>query len=34
MRHTDSGQYLQAPVIYAGPDNHFCGFRPPVAAAA
>jgi glutaredoxin-like protein NrdH len=20
--------YLQAPVVYAGPDNHFCGFRP------
>jgi glutaredoxin-like protein NrdH len=20
--------YLQAPVIYAGPDNHFSGFRP------
>jgi glutaredoxin-like protein NrdH len=20
--------YLQVPVIYAGPDNHFCGFRP------
>jgi glutaredoxin-like protein NrdH len=20
--------YLQAPVIYAGPDNHFAGFRP------
>ena len=28
MRHPDSGEYLQAPVIYAGPDNHFCGFRP------
>ena len=30
--------YLQAPVIYAGPDNHFCGFRPDrikaLAAAA
>ena len=20
--------YLQVPVVYAGPDNHFCGFRP------
>ena len=20
--------YLQAPVVYAGPDNHVCGFRP------
>lgn len=20
--------YLQAPVVYAGPDNHFAGFRP------
>jgi glutaredoxin-like protein NrdH len=20
--------YLQAPVVYAGPDHHFCGFRP------
>lgn len=20
--------YLQAPVVYAGPDNHFGGFRP------
>ena len=20
--------YLQVPVIYAGPDNHFSGFRP------
>ena len=20
--------YLQAPVCYAGPDNHFSGFRP------
>lgn len=20
--------YLQAPVVYAGPNNHFCGFRP------
>lgn len=20
--------YLQAPVVYAGPDSHFCGFRP------
>jgi glutaredoxin-like protein NrdH len=20
--------YLQAPVVYAGPDNHFSGFRP------
>jgi hypothetical protein len=28
MRHTDSGEYLQAPVVYAGPDNHFSGFRP------
>ena len=27
MRHADSGEYLQAPVIYAGPDNHFSGFR-------
>ncbi|MBY0290890.1 MAG: glutaredoxin-like protein NrdH [Mycobacteriaceae bacterium] len=30
--------YLQAPVIYAGPDNHFSGFRPDrikaLAAAA
>jgi glutaredoxin-like protein NrdH len=28
MRHTNSGEYLQAPVVYAGPDNHFSGFRP------
>jgi glutaredoxin-like protein NrdH len=28
MRHTDSGEYLQAPVVHAGPDNHFSGFRP------
>ena len=38
MRHPDSGEYLQAPVVYAGPDNHFCGFRPDrikaLAAAA
>lgn len=20
--------YLQVPVVYAGPDDHFCGFRP------
>ncbi|WP_048473086.1 glutaredoxin domain-containing protein [Mycolicibacterium chlorophenolicum] len=20
--------YLQAPVVFAGPDNHFSGFRP------
>jgi len=20
--------YLRAPVVYAGPDNHFSGFRP------
>jgi glutaredoxin-like protein NrdH len=20
--------YLRAPVVYAGPDNHFAGFRP------
>ena len=20
--------YLQAPVVYAGPNNHFSGFRP------
>ncbi|MUM34528.1 glutaredoxin family protein, partial [Mycolicibacterium sp. CBMA 361] len=20
--------YLQAPIVYAGPDNHFGGFRP------
>jgi glutaredoxin-like protein NrdH len=20
--------YLRAPVVYAGPDDHFCGFRP------
>ena len=20
--------YLQAPVVYIGPDNHFSGFRP------
>jgi glutaredoxin-like protein NrdH len=20
--------YLQAPVVYAGPDKHFAGFRP------
>jgi glutaredoxin-like protein NrdH len=20
--------YLQAPVVYAGPDNHHSGFRP------
>ena len=20
--------YLQAPIVYAGPDNHFAGFRP------
>jgi len=20
--------YLQAPVVYAGPDNHFSGYRP------
>ena len=20
--------YLQAPVVYAGPDQHFCGYRP------
>ena len=30
--------YLQAPVVYAGPDNHFSGFRPDriktLAAAA
>jgi hypothetical protein len=28
MRHRNSGEYLQAPVVYAGPDNHFSGFRP------
>jgi glutaredoxin-like protein NrdH len=28
MRRPDSGEYLQVPVVYAGPDNHFCGFRP------
>ena len=28
MRHPDSGEYLQAPVVYAGPDNHHSGFRP------
>jgi glutaredoxin-like protein NrdH len=28
MRHPDSGEYLQAPVVYGGPDNHFSGFRP------
>ncbi len=28
MRHPDSGEYLQAPVVYAGPNNHFSGFRP------
>jgi glutaredoxin-like protein NrdH len=28
MRHANSGEYLQAPVVYAGPDNHFSGFRP------
>lgn len=28
MRHTDCGEYLQAPVVIAGPGNHFSGFRP------
>jgi glutaredoxin-like protein NrdH len=28
MRHPDSGEYLQAPVVYAGPDHHFAGFKP------
>jgi hypothetical protein len=28
MRHPDSGEYLQAPVVYAGPDAHIAGFRP------
>jgi glutaredoxin-like protein NrdH len=27
MRHTDSGEYLQAPVVVAGND-HWSGFRP------
>jgi glutaredoxin-like protein NrdH len=27
MRHTDSGDYLQAPVVVTG-DTHFSGFRP------
>jgi hypothetical protein len=27
MRHTDSGEYLQAPVVVAG-DDHWSGFRP------
>jgi hypothetical protein len=27
MRHTDSGEYLQAPVVVTG-DTHFSGFRP------
>ena len=24
--------YLQAPVIYAGPEHHFSGFRPELLA--
>jgi glutaredoxin-like protein NrdH len=28
MRHANSGEYLCVPVVYAGPDNHFAGFRP------
>ena len=27
MRHTDSGEYLQVPVVVT-PDTHFSGFRP------
>jgi len=27
MRHADSGEYLQAPVVVTG-DTHFSGFRP------
>ncbi len=27
MRHSDSGEYLQAPVVIAG-DQHWSGFRP------
>jgi hypothetical protein len=27
MRHTDSGEYLQAPVVVAD-DDHWSGFRP------
>jgi hypothetical protein len=34
MRHADSGEYLQAPVVYAGPDNHFAGFRTRVSRLA
>jgi glutaredoxin-like protein NrdH len=27
MRHADSGEYVQAPVVVAG-DRHWSGFRP------
>ena len=27
MRHTNSGEYVQAPVVVTG-DTHFSGFRP------
>jgi glutaredoxin-like protein NrdH len=27
MRHADSGEYLQAPVVVAD-DDHWSGFRP------
>ena len=27
MRHTDSGEYLQAPIVVAG-NEHWSGFRP------
>jgi glutaredoxin-like protein NrdH len=27
MRHPDSGEHLQAPVVIAG-DRHWSGFRP------
>jgi glutaredoxin-like protein NrdH len=33
MRHTNSGEYLQAPVVYARPDNHFAALRPDRLAA-
>lgn len=28
MRHSDSGEYLAAPVVYISPDEHWSGFRP------
>jgi hypothetical protein len=28
MRHPDSGEYLQAPVVYIAPTQHWSGFRP------